>query len=365
MAEATSIEWCDHTFNPWRGCEEVHAGCDNCYARTMAKRNPAVLGKWGPDGTRVIASEAQWRLPLKWDEAAKQAGVRRRVFCASMSDVFEDWPGRIVDSHGYSMWWRSDKGIVDAGGTTLGYVRNDRVATMDDVRARLFKLIDATPYLDWILVTKRPENIRRMWPAGTLQPPIARMDYWLATGRDAPVTHNPAPYRHNVWLLTSISDQATADAMIPELLRCRDLVPVLGVSAEPLLGRVDIIQPMQDADEFLDWVIIGGESGSGSRPCRPEWIRGLITQCRDAFVPVFVKQVGSHVIDRNDAGFEREWNGDSHGWSESVTVDHDPHGFRENFQGADCRVRTRHKKGGDPNEWPTCLNVREFPEVTQ
>src|SRR3954469_785782 len=88
MSANSKIEWTHHTFNPWRGCTKVSAGCANCYAETQSGRNPRVLGVWGPKGTRVVAAEAYWREPLKWDAQAKAAGERRRVFCASLADVF-------------------------------------------------------------------------------------------------------------------------------------------------------------------------------------------------------------------------------------------------------------------------------------
>src|SRR4051794_38669367 len=92
MATETKIQWTHHTFNPWRGCQKVSPGCAHCYAEQLSLRNPKVLGEWGPDGKRVIASESYWRLPLKWNRDAHKAGERRRVFCASLADVFEDRP---------------------------------------------------------------------------------------------------------------------------------------------------------------------------------------------------------------------------------------------------------------------------------
>ncbi|MEN6449613.1 MAG: DUF5131 family protein, partial [Thermoguttaceae bacterium] len=121
----------------------------NCYAEADfdIRRKRA---KWGPNGTRVITSDAYWRQPLKWDAAAAQSGTRHRVFCASLADVFEDWQGPILSSDGTIM----GKEYRASGGNRL---------TMGDVRQRLFELIDSTPNLDWLLLTKRPENIRRMW----------------------------------------------------------------------------------------------------------------------------------------------------------------------------------------------------------
>src|ERR1043165_5717693 len=89
MGAESKIEWCRHTFNPWRGCTKVSAGCAHCYAETRSKRNPKVLGIWGDDGTRPIGSDAYWKQPFAWDRASREAGERHRVFCASLADVFE------------------------------------------------------------------------------------------------------------------------------------------------------------------------------------------------------------------------------------------------------------------------------------
>lgn len=149
------------------------------------------------------------------------------------------------------------------------------------------------------------------------------------------------------------------------LLQCRDLAAVLGMSMEPLLGPVQL-QPVIRDGQFenhqginLDWVIIGGESGPGARSCRPEWIRPIIEQCREAGVPVFLKQLGANVVTRNDL-IEDVFNNNETGWPDPE-VEHNIHGFREDYQGADCRIRLRDRKGGDWSEWPEDLRVREFP----
>ncbi|NBW11354.1 MAG: DUF5131 family protein [Caulobacteraceae bacterium] len=372
MGKNSKIEWTDHTFNPWRGCQEVHTGCDNCYARTLARRNPAVLGVWGPNGTRVVASEAQWRQPLKWDREAAADGVRRRVFCASLADVFEDWRGPMVDSAGRTLYVHDcqpspepDRYVAmsaDGPGALLEIERDNiepgmvRLLTLDDVRVRLFWLIDATPNLDWIYVTKRPENVRRMWPKNGFP--------------DAGVPGTLGKHRHfpNVWLLTSISDQKTADAMVPELLKCRDLCPVLGVSAEPLLGPVDLGEAIKCRcsesisecqycdmclDSVLDWVIIGGESGPDARCCDVEWIRDLVSQCKTACVPAFVKQLGSRQSTRLPDG--ERWPGHTGPVS--------PVQFCGDGFGNFSVLGLTDRKGGDPTEWPVGLRVRQFPEV--
>ena len=157
----SKIEWTDHTFNTHRGCTKVSAGCANCYAETLSGRNPAVLGIWGPNGTRVVAAESAWREPLKWNREAVEAGERHRVFCASLADVFEDWKGPMLNSHGDELFSDRIGGWSDRVGDKDGHRLK---LTMQDVRTRLYKLIDATPNLDWLLLTKRPENIRLMMP---------------------------------------------------------------------------------------------------------------------------------------------------------------------------------------------------------
>ena len=275
MGRETKIEWCHHTFSPWRGCARVSPGCANCYAETMAKRTGR-HGTWGPAGERVVSSDAYWRQPLRWDRAAAKAGERPRVFCASMADVFED--------------------------------RDD----LAPHRARLFRLIEQTPNLDWLLLTKRPENIRPM----------------LSFQQAGPID--------NLWLGTSVEDQRRADERIPPLLAAPAAVRFLSV--EPL------IEPVRLALDGIHWVIVGGESGPGARPCHVEWIRSIVRQCREAGVPCFTKQLGAVPI---LGAVEPGW----------------PLGrvFEADDSGEMVRVRLRDRKGGDPQEWPSDLRVRETP----
>ena len=239
MTERSKIEWCDSTFNPWIGCAKVSAGCEHCYAeRSMG----TWLGRarWGTGGTRARTSEAYWRQPIRWDREAAEAGLRRRVFCASLADVFEDRP------------------------------------ELEPWRVDLWRLIDHTPNLDWMLLTKRPENIPGMLPH----------------------------FFPNLWLGTSVEDQATADERIPHLLLCPAAVRF--VSYEPALGEVDF-GLMHRADEacgmergsapgyvrdFVGWIIAGGESGPQARPAHPDWFRSVRDQCAAAGVPFFFKQWG-------------------------------------------------------------------------
>lgn len=260
MAENSKIEWTHHTFNPWRGCTKVSAGCANCYAESLSKRNPATLGIWGDNGTRVVAAESYWKQPLKWNREAERAcficgdqavqcecgnKTRPRVFCASLADVFEDRPELI------------------------------------DPRHRLMQLIESTLNLDWLLLTKRPENIGDMLPVK-----------WFGDGLPS-----------NLWIGTSVENQEQADRRIPELLKIPARVRFL--SCEPLLGPVDLSPWMNYESEVDDlgltcagfdpdfhWVIVGGESGSNARPMHPDWARSLRDQCQAAGVPFFFKQWG-------------------------------------------------------------------------
>jgi protein gp37 len=244
MGKSTNIAWCDHTFSPWWGCVKVSRGCEHCYMQTFLKR----VGQeryFGPSKTtpRRFFSDKHWLEPLKWNREAQAAGIRRRVFCASMADVFEDNPSLV----------------------------NERI--------RLFRLIESTPSLDWLLLTKRPENLNRMLPRQWI--------YW--------------PLR-SVWLGTSVEDQRAADERIPLLLQTPAAVRFL--SCEPLLGRIELsdVSGWRDAARWLgrmnlgpdaiSWVIAGGESGPNSRPCDPEWVLSLRDQCQAAHVAFFMKQWG-------------------------------------------------------------------------
>lgn len=306
MGITTGISWTHHTFNPWRGCTKVAPECHSCYADQLAKRNPGTLGVWGPNGTRVMGAPAYWKEPIKWNREAEKAGERRRVFCASLADVFEDWPGEIKThdadiAHAcqecdYVGLWPLIRRQLAGGFVCPGCeaVNSGRHATMDDLRRKMFSLIDATPHLDWLLLTKRPENVQRMW-----------CSHVNTDGKPPSMLR-----RDNVWLGTSAGTQATANKAIPHLLACRELAPVLFVSDEPMLDAVDYanVSGRIDAAEQwgrpvfdgIDWLIIGVES-NGQRVGRlgdfaneSAWLahaRKLVDQCRRAGVTPFVKQI--------------------------------------------------------------------------
>jgi len=331
MGETTGIAWCDHTHNIVWGCaekfetvddiESMDPACRNCYARAFAKR----VGQdvWGPDKPRRVFGDDYWRAPLRWDKAAerypdqclkcsarlcmaaqRQSGthvcpsqrdergkfdpsvpacggevalnVRPRVFCSSMADVFEDHP---------------------------------EVARQ---RERLWPLIDKTPHVDWLLLTKRPENMLAFAPE-------AWRERWPA----------------NVWPGTTVANQDLANLRIPLLQRVPARVRFLSV--EPMLERI----MLEDDDgaswltgeiaeechwHGIDWVICGGESGGKARPFDLDWARSLRDQCASAGVPYFMKQMGEKWAHESGT-----WHDDSH--------------------------------GGSPAFWPEDLRVRQFPEA--
>ena len=254
----SNIEWTDHTFNPWRGCTKVSPGCANCYAEKLSHRNPKVLGEWGPGKPRIKASSAMWREPVKWNAACEKRGVRERVFCASLADWLDDE---------VPIEWLSE----------------------------LLELIRMTPALDWLLLTKRPQNWRSRlekvieWNTGQTQV-CGLLHDWLVDWFDG-----DAP--ENVWIGTSVEDQARADERIPLLLDIPAKVRFL--SCEPLLGPVDLsvdlmrrVRLADPAIPGIDWVIGGGESGPEARPMHPDWPRSLRDQCVAAGVAFFFKQWG-------------------------------------------------------------------------
>jgi protein gp37 len=230
-----------------------------------------VLGTWGPDGTRPAASATYWRQPDKWDDEARDAGRRARVFCGSMMDIFE--------------------------------ARTDLL----EPRQRVWNTVYRTGWLDWLLLTKRPQNIPGMLPQ-------------LKYGPGWP----PKAGWPHVWLGTTVEDQKRADERIPAL--CAVPAAVRFLSCEPLLEPLDLSHWL--ATGGVHWVIVGGESAQGGRPARPfelGWCEEVVNQCRDAGVPCFVKQMGSRPL----------------------------------TDGLGLRLKDRH--GGDEAEWPEWLRVRQLP----
>lgn len=338
MAEVTKIEWATHTFNLWIGCSKVHTGCAHCYAEAMAGRFGVT---WGPNGTRNRTSERYWKRPLAWERQAAATRQRPRIF-PSLCDPFEHWhlpmlhhlgqrllvadeePGRYLPQptgEQFETLTPTEKQNLRSGVY--------RHVWMDDLRRDFFALIDRTPHLDWLLLTKRPENIRRMWPVP-------------ANGRDQ--SDLLSAKRENAWLIYSASDQATLEAGLLDLLKCCDLTSVLGLSLEPLLGPINLdgcwapTGSPSDSCPYVrgvNWVIVGGESGPHARPCNIDWICSVVEQCAGAGVPCFVKQLGSRPMCVRPC--------QCHGHPTPMCL------------------HVEHPKGGNPAEWPEDLRVRQFP----
>jgi protein gp37 len=258
MGDSTSIEWTDHTFNPWWGCSRVSPACRFCYADRDAQRYGHQL--WRRHGERRMLSEANWARPLKWNRDAERAGGPARVFCASMADVFEDHPD------------------------------------IEEPRRRLWDVIASTPWLRWQILTKRPENVAHMAPWGRRWP-------------------------GHVWLGTSVENQRYANERIPLLLKsgartlflsCEPLLGPVDLRTVPYRGDVpywlDVLdgryrtgERYQWGTDFsfglatlgrIGWVIAGGESGPKARASHPGWFRSLRDQCASARVPFLFKQWG-------------------------------------------------------------------------
>ena len=237
MAENTAIEWADATVNFWAGCSKVSPACDHCYAERMAGRLWGV--KWGA-GEQRLRFEGAAETARALNRKAERTGKRLRVFCNSMSDVFDNE----VDPA-----WRRD----------------------------LFALIEKTPNLDWLLLTKRIGNVRSMAPMG-----------WLASSLHGPggrVLHAYG-WPSNVWLGATICNR---EEMLRDGLKLKATpARVRFWSVEPMLGDLGEIP----RELMPDWVIVGGESGPKARPMHPDWVRSLRDQCNAAGVAFHFKQWG-------------------------------------------------------------------------
>lgn len=321
MAENSKIQWTHHTFNPWRGCTKVSDGCKNCYAEVLSHRNPKVLGVWGPRGTREVAAESAWREPVKWNRLAAAAGEQHRVFCASLADVAEG-----EDTMPSESWPK-----------------------VEAARNRLVELICETPSLDWLLLTKRPEN---------MLPMLVRAGLYAVANPNLPC---PQP---NIWVGTSVENRAAVHR-IEQLRACPAVIRFLSI--EPMMEDVGTLDL-----RGIHWVIVGGESGGGARPLDTAWVRSIIEQCAAAGCACFVKQLGKWItgdhdfdgwqgkIDRwllqNDKGEQATWH------RPILRAEYSPHLYDERPKNA-VAWGLNDAKGGEISEWPEDLRVREWPKV--
>jgi len=304
MASHTKIGWCSyllpdgqvvhgHTHNEWWGCAPKSRGCRFCYAADTAARWHPDENLWRRKGPRRLMSENTRNNPYRWNRAAEKAGRPELVFCSSMSDVFDEHPM-------VAPW-----------------------------RANLWPKIEATPWLIWMLLTHRPENIAAMVPPA-----------WL-----------DGDWPAHVWIGATVEDDRYAADRIEPLSRLWQ-APVRFLSVEPMVGPVDptaidfgpqglldaltgvATQGPDPADRYrarapINWVIGGGESGNPNKIARmdPVGLTTLAAQCADRGVPFFAKQTGTLLA--------REW-----GLASS--------------------------KGDDPAEWPADVRglwVQQHPPI--
>lgn len=346
----SKIQWTDHTFSPWEGCTKCSPGCENCYAETRNHRFKN--DNWGKGKPRLERSEGYWREPLKWNKAG--------LLCpqCGQSTRFYEWND--CECHQFGLEGNTRRPRVFC--SALSDWLDDEVPI--EWLARLLKLVNDTPNLDWLLLSKRPQNFCRrisdVLDAIDAEKNAEVYECLLAwRGGEAP---------SNVWIGTSVEDQKRADERIPALFNIPARVRFLSV--EPMLETVDLrLQSFEhemdcDSDlcalaggehdcvghveyeERLHWVIFGGESGPGARPCNVDWIADGVQQCRDVGVPAFVKQLGSNPITDN---------ANLHDFPDDVEL----YGSGEGF--AACSIKLKHPKGGDPSEWPADLNIQDFP----
>jgi len=312
MAEHSKIEWTDHTFNPWMGCTAVSPACDHCYAEAQTARFRQV--DWGAKAPRKRTSAANWKKPLVWNRKAEKAGKRAKVFCASLADVFDNHKSILPE-------WRTD----------------------------LWALIRATPWLDWLLLTKRPQNITKFLPNDWGD---GYRNVWLGVtvenqeeaNRRIPILLNtPASKRFlscepllgilnlKSWLPNSYECADLCGHRLPEapdVIRCtschheaKNTYEIWGdeeveicpecknyVQTEPVCERCGAYMVTGHPDtKHVNWVICGGESGPGARPMHPDWVRSLQEQCNETETNFFFKQWGSWVVEIDRDKDDPDW----------------------------------------------------------
>ena len=341
MSLKTNIEWADSTASPWFGCTECSAGCAHCYARKLTQGRLARFLRTAYQR----AGLPNWDTRPLWGDTAPRvlsAGFERTVLALNARPWVCDLCGKPGTAKDYQLGQCS---ACHQNGITSRFHRRrifpslmdwldpmpagcltqeGEFLSRDAALARFLDVISRCDQLSWILCTKRPELFAfRMEEVLAFQEyedqdNTSEFGFWLNAW-----AHGNAPA--NVTVLASVENQPQADARRPHLLR----IPAAwrGFSVEPLLGRV--VFPTLDG---IDWLPIGGESGKGARPCNVDWIRSLVKQGAAAKVPVFVKQFGSEYVRRTNL---------------------------EALKTGDALMQ--HSKGGDPEEWPKDLRVRQFP----
>lgn len=235
MGKGTGIAWCDHTFNMWWGCVEVSPACDNCYAREWDARFAKGTPNWGKEAPRKFFGDKHWKEPLKWNREAEESGKRTLVFCASMGDVFET--GR---------------------------------DELEPHRQRLWDLIGQTHALTWLLLTKRPQNIKKLLPSGL----VGAENVWLGSTIESPAY---------LWRADALAENSKA------AVRFLSMEPLIEQTS--LTGQLSSQFSSDPSKAFrIDWVITGCESGDKARHTPTDWYRGLRDECAANSIPFFLKQ---------------------------------------------------------------------------
>ncbi len=329
MPQKSPIEWTNYTSNPlyvtlketgkrgWH-CNKPSAGCGHCYAETLNKRFGTGLDFVGRNADKLnfFLNNKELLEIIKLNDRLARKNETAKLFLCDMTDLF-------LENH--------TKQILD----------------------RMFAVIALCPNITFQVLTKRAERMKKYFENSS-SPWLDSLEEWweyepqLARSIEGWAASFGGDYLENLWLGVSVENQKAADERIPLLLETPAAIRWL--SCEPLLEKVDLTfvendgyklncltgtqkdmgRPCEDAQNKIDWVIVGGESGNGARDCEVHWIRKLVKQCQSAKVPVFVKQLGSkpYVRDLIVSGY----------------------------------LPISNKKGGNIEEFPTDLQIREYPK---
>lgn len=352
MADS-KIQWTQRSdWNPIRGCTRVSPGCVGCYAEGIAARFSGP-GKAFDGFARMLDHKPRWtgKVEVQWNRIDAPLRWRKPavIFALSMSDLFHEK----LPVHEIAMIYAVMVAAVHVRGHTL------QVLTKRSERMR--EILNSEAFWDQVNAEAGAHVMEHTDPLNRM-----RGDARATLGEYGP--DNPPP---GIWLGVSVEDQERASERIPDLLATAAAIRFLSV--EPLLEHIDLtaiprktaegfMRPLDGRFRTIDHVIVGGHSGPKASPTWTPNVRSIVRQCKNAGVPVFVKQLGSNVQDRNDAGFDG-CEPDSWPDMDPFDIEHDLDGTLDGYQGAPVRVHLKDKKGGDMAEWPSDLRIREMPNV--
>lgn len=371
MTENSKIEWCDATWQVTHGCKKVAAGCANCYAIRDAHRmaghpNPKISGP--------------------------RQGLTKWVHRSPNERAFVDWTGVVrtaPENLAIPLRWKKPKRIFVNSNSDLFHE-----AVPFEFIAAVYGVMAACPQHRFIILTKRPKRMREFfeWCDGGKRVAEAAAKQWRhldAENAKPAVTWNLHAASINLllgneksswphWPLLNVihgysaANQPDLDAGIADLLATPSALRCL--SLEPLIGPVDLRPWLEcrcdkngNCDVCLtggiDWVLVGGESGPGARPCDIEWIRSIVEQCKAAGALCFVKQLGSRpVADFYDDEARELYDDALEPFPDPDDWDIDMNGQPPVDSPVSLKI-IKDRKGADPSEWPADLRVRQWPEV--